>query len=55
MEETPMTEREQAEEKVRAILEELDGPTLALLYRTLHDALGLRIETAGIAIARLRR
>ena len=53
--EKPMTEREQAEEKVRAIVEELDRPTLALLYRTLHDALGFRIETADIAIAKLRR
>jgi hypothetical protein len=48
-----MTDRERAEEKVRAIVEELDRPTLALLYRTLHDALGFRIETADIAIAKL--
>jgi hypothetical protein len=53
--EKPMTERERAEEKVRAIVEELDRPTLALLYKTLHDALGLRIETADIAIGKLRR
>ncbi len=48
-----MTDRERAEEKVRAIVEELDRPTLALLYRTLHDALGFRIETTDIAIAKL--
>ena len=54
-EEKPMSEREQAEEKVRAIVEELDHPTLALLYKTLHDALGFRIETADIAIGKLRR
>jgi hypothetical protein len=29
-----MTERERAEENVRAIVEELDRPTLALLYKT---------------------
>jgi hypothetical protein len=50
-----MTERERAEEKVRAIVEELDRPTLALLYKTLHDSLGFRIETADIAIGKLRR
>ena len=50
---TPMTPRERAEEKVRAIVEELDRPALALLYKTLHDALGFRIETAHIAIAKL--
>ncbi len=50
-----MTERERADEKVRAIVEELDRPTLALLYRTLHDALGFRIETTDIAIGKLRR
>jgi hypothetical protein len=49
------TERQRAEEKVRAIVEELDRPTLALLYKTLHDALGLRLETADIAIAKLGR
>ena len=53
--EKSMTERERAEEKVRAIVEGLDRPTLALLYRTLHDALGFRIETAAIAIAKLGR
>ena len=52
---THISDRERAaEEKVRAIVEELDRPTLALLYRTLHDALGFRIETANIAIAKLR-
>ena len=50
---TPMTDRQRAEEKVRAIIEELDRPTLALLYKTLHNALGFRIETADIAIAKL--
>jgi hypothetical protein len=50
-----MTERERAEEKVRAIVKELDRPTLALLYKTLHDALGFRIETADIAIRKLSR
>jgi hypothetical protein len=53
--ETVMTERARAEEKVRAIVEELDRPTLALLYKTLHDALGFRIETADIAIGKLGR
>jgi hypothetical protein len=48
-----MTNRERAGGKVRAIVEELDGPTLALRYRTLHDALGFRIETTDIAIAKL--
>ena len=50
-----MTERERAEEKVRTIIEELDHPTLALLYKTLHEALGFRIETADIAIGKLSR
>jgi hypothetical protein len=50
-----MTGRERAEEKVRAIIDELDRPTLALLYRTLHDALGFRIETMDIAIEKLGR
>ena len=53
--ETVMTERARAEEKVRAIIEELDRPTLALLYKTLHDALGFRVETVDIAIGKLRR
>jgi hypothetical protein len=50
-----MTEHARAEERVRAIVEELDRPTLALLYETLHDALGFRIETVDIAIGKLRR
>ena len=53
--EKPMTERERAENKVRAIVEDLDRPTLALLYKTLHDALGFRLVTADIAIAKLGR
>jgi hypothetical protein len=53
--EDSMTERQRAEEKVRAIVEGLDRSTLALLYRTLHDALGFRMETADIAIAKLGR
>jgi hypothetical protein len=53
--EKPMTERERAEEKVASIVEELDRPTLALLDKTLHDALGFRIGTADIAIAKLCR
>jgi len=31
------------------------GATLAQLYRTLHDALGFRIESTDIAIGKLRR
>jgi hypothetical protein len=50
---TQMTDRQRAEENVRAIVEQLDRPTLALLYKTLHNALGFRIETADIAIAKL--
>jgi len=53
--EKPMTERERAENKVRAIVEDLDRPTLALLYKTLHNALGFRLETTDIAIAKLGR
>ena len=49
----PMTAGEVAEEKVRAIIEDLDRPTLALLYKTLHDALGFRIESADFTIAKL--
>lgn len=49
------TERERAEEEVRAIVERLDRPTLALLYKTLHDGLSFRIDTIDIAIAKLRR
>jgi len=48
-----MTDRQRAEESVREIVEKLDRPTLALLYKTLHDALGFRLETADIAIAKL--
>ncbi len=47
--------REEAEEKVRAIIEQLDRPTLALLYKTLHDALGFRLETTDVAISKLGR
>jgi len=43
MEAKAITDR--AEEKVRAIVADLDRPTLALLYKTLQDALGFRIET----------
>ena len=50
-----LTERARAEERVRTIVEELDRPTLALLYKTLHDALGFRIGTVDIAIGKLRR
>jgi hypothetical protein len=50
-----MTERARAEEKVRAIVEERDRPTLALLDQTLHDVLGFRIGTVDIAIGKLRR
>jgi hypothetical protein len=39
---------------VRAIVEERDRPTLALLDQTLHDALGFRIGTVDIAIGKLR-
>jgi len=53
--EKQMTERERAEEKVRAIVEDLDRATLALLYKTLHDGLGLRIETVNLAIGKLGR
>ena len=53
--EKPLSPRERAGEKVRAIVEELDRPALALLYKTLHDALGFRIETADFAIGKLGR
>ena len=53
--EKPLSPRARAEEKVRAIVEELDRPSLALLYKTLHNALGFRIETADIAIGKLGR
>ena len=36
-------------------MDELDRPTLALLYKMLPDALGFRIETADIAIEKLGR
>jgi hypothetical protein len=45
--ETVMSERARAEETVRAIVEELDRPTLALLYKTLHDALGVSHRDRG--------
>jgi hypothetical protein len=41
------TERARAEERVRAIVEELDRSTLALLYKTLHDALGVSHRDRG--------
>jgi hypothetical protein len=41
--------------RVGASVEDLDRPTLALLYKTLHDALGFRIETVDIAIGKRRR
>ena len=53
--EQEMTERARAEEEVRAIVERLDRPTLALLYKTLHDGLNFRIDTIDIAIAKLQR
>ena len=34
------------------MVEDLDRPTLALLYRALDDAPGCRIETADIAIGK---
>jgi hypothetical protein len=48
-----VSDRERAEEQVREIVEKLDRPTLALLYRTLHDALGFRLESVDIEIKRL--
>ena len=47
------SDRERAEEQVRDIVEKLDRPTLALLYRTLHDALGFRLDSVDIEIKRL--
>lgn len=47
--------REEAEERVRTIIEQLDEPTLALLYKTLHDGLGFRLGTADVAISKLGR
>lgn len=48
-----VSDRERAEEQVRDIVERLDRPTLALLYRTLHDALGFRLDSVDIEIKRL--
>jgi hypothetical protein len=48
-----VSDRERAEEQVREIVEKLDRPTLALLYRTLHDALGFRLESVETEIRRL--
>lgn len=48
-----MSDRQRAEEEVRDIVEKLDRPTLALLYRTLHDALGFRLDSVDIEIKRL--
>ena len=48
-----VSDRQRAEEQVRDIVEKLDRPTLALLYRTLHDALGFRLESVEIEIRRL--
>jgi hypothetical protein len=48
-----VSDRELAEEQVRDIVEKLDRPTLALLYRTLHDALGFRLESVDTEIRRL--
>ena len=48
-----VSDRERAEEQVREIVEKLDRPTLALLYRTLHDALGFRVDSVDIEIKRL--
>src|SRR5213078_1676580 len=47
--------RGEAEERVRTIVEQLDRPTLALLYKTLHDALGFRLATVDVAIGKLTR
>jgi len=52
---TERSPREEAEERVRAIVEQLDRPTLALLYKTLHDALGFRLGTVDVAIGKLAR
>lgn len=48
-----LSDRERAEEQVRDIVEKLDRPTLALLYRTLHDALGFRLDSVETEIRRL--
>jgi hypothetical protein len=47
------SDRQRAEEQVRDIVEKLDRPTLALLYRTLHDALGFRLDSVDVEIKRL--
>ena len=47
------SDRQRAEEQVRDIVEKLDRPTLALLYRTLHDALGFRLDSVEVEIKRL--
>jgi len=47
------SDRQRAEEQVRDIVEKLDRPTLALLYRTLHDALGFRLDSVEVEIRRL--
>lgn len=47
------SDRQRAEEQVRDIVEKLDRPTLALLYRTLHDALGFRLDSVEVQIKRL--
>ena len=47
------SDRQRAEEQVRDIVEKLDRPTLALLYRTLHDALGFRLDSVDMEIRRL--
>ena len=52
---TQRSPRGEAEERIRVIVEQLDRPTLALLYKTLHDALGFRLETVDVAIGKLTR
>jgi len=52
-EEPHVSDRQRAEEQVRDIVERLDRPTLALLYRTLHDALGFRLDSVETEIRRL--
>jgi hypothetical protein len=51
--ESRVSDRQRAEEQVRDIVEKLDRPTLALLYRTLHDALGFRLDSVDTEIRRL--
>src|SRR5439155_15717852 len=50
-----MTERERADEKVRAIVEELGGASLGRRCGTIHGALGFRIEATDVAIGKLGR